>query len=554
MKAYYDLGLTLRDGVRLSSDVYLPDGPSPRPAVLVRTCYNKTQPRFLERARLFCQQGYAFVVNDVRGRGDSDGRWAPWVSEFEDGYDTIEWVAAQPWCNGRVGTLGGSYEGWVQWAAAAKNPPHLTTMITGGSPGYWFHDWPYRGGALYAADYIEWLNRTSGRTVQPAFLPDLAWIRDHSGLHTLDADLGRPMPDWQQCLDHPRYDEYWRRLAIDGYERMNIPVLHITGYYDACAPGELHHFQEMVRRSPASEQQALLIGAWDHSNAIQSGRAVDSCYLGLAPVASIDMQQIWLAWFDDWLMQPGEAEEAWPRVCYYAMGAGGWREAGAWPPEDTALQPWYLHGDGALSPHPDGDPTPRSYRYDPRDPVSAFPDLSSKLVSLEWTPTQTGPIEGRGDVLVYTSQPLDRTVDVAGPVQASLFASSTAADTDFVVMLCDVSPQGASVVVSQGIVRAAFRDSLTDPVPLDPHTVYRFPIELSDVAHVFRPGHCLRLLVTSSLFPWFHPNPNSGESYESETHQEAALQTVYHEVGRLSSLMFFVREECQGDNTLLMAN
>jgi putative CocE/NonD family hydrolase len=176
----------------------------------------------------------------VRGRGDSDGVFTPWDDDFNDGYDTVEWVAGQPWCDGRVGMLGGSYMAWVQWTAAARRPPHLVTMVAAGSPGRWGRDWPYRDGAFWAEDYLEWLYRVSGRSLQLSSIPDWDAVHRFRDLRRLDARLGHASPHWQAALDHPTVDAYWQKLAITGYERMDWPVLHVTGWYDPCAPGTLH--------------------------------------------------------------------------------------------------------------------------------------------------------------------------------------------------------------------------------------------------------------------------------------------------------------------------
>lgn len=527
MRAEYGLATVLRDGVALSTNLYLPDEDGPFPLVLVRTCYNKSNRRFEDLAGLFCAHGFAFAVNDVRGRGDSGGRWIPWENEFNDGYDVIEWAAGQPWCSGRVGTLGGSYEAWVQWAAADMHPPHLAAMVTSGSPGHWFHDWPFREGAFAAADYLEWLNLTSGRTNQPAFLPSLESIRNHADLGTIDAALGRPMPAWQHCLAHPQHDAYWQGLAIRNYARMDVPALHITGYYDPCAPGQIHHFQSMRRLSPAGDRQCLLIGPWNHGQAIHSGAAIESAHLGLLANASQQLRPTWLAWFDRWLKGLPNEVEGWPAVRYFSMGDSAWRDASSWPPQDAETRSFYLHRDGMLADAPvEAGEDALSYLYDPAEPLSAFEDLDVRLVSLEWFPYLLSRLEKRSDVLCFTSVELPAALQVAGPVELALRASSSAVDTDFVGILADLHPDGSAVMVSQGIVRASCRSAVEQPEPLTPGEAVEIRFPLSDVAHTFRTGHRLRLLVTSSLFPWFHPNPNTGGLYAGAGELVKAEQRV----------------------------
>ena len=371
MRRLFDLGYPMRDGVRLSVDAYLPDDPAPAPAVLVRTPYDNTRGDFVTWARRFADHGYAFVIQDTRGRGDSDGVFTPWLDDFDDGYDSVEWVAAQPWCDGRVGMLGGSYMAWVQWTAAARRPPHLVTLVTSGSPGRWFRDWPFRFGAFWAEDYVEWVNRVSGRSYQPPSLVDWQEVHERRQPRTMDVTLGRPMPHWQECLDHTTLDDFWQRLAITGYEAIDLPALHITGWFDACAPGEFHHFHEMVQRSPAATKQSLLLGAWDHGGACTHGRAVAGD-LDLGSEATLDMPQLWLAWFDRWLR--GSGDDEWPRVRYFAMGGNAWREADAWPPSDATLRSFYLGGDGTLALDALPDASSRTFRYDPADPTPALAD------------------------------------------------------------------------------------------------------------------------------------------------------------------------------------
>lgn len=539
MPRLFHQGCVTRDSIRLSNDVFLPEGGNPSPAILVRTPYQKTRDDFVAWAKRFSATVYAFVIQDVRGRGDSDGVFNPWADEFADGYDAVEWVAAQPWCDGRVGMLGGSYMAWVQWTAAALRPPHLRTLVTSGSPGRWFRDWPYRFGALWAEDYVEWCNRVSARSNQPATSIDWNEIHTHRHPRTMDAVLGRPMPHWQECLDHTTYDAFWQRLAIAGYEAMDFPALHITGWFDACAPGEFHHFREMIERSPAADQQTLLVGAWDHGGACATGQAVPGA-LDLGDESSIDLPGVWLAWFDRWLRAAND--DAWPRVRYFAMGENAWRDCDAWPPSDAQERPFYLSGGATLTTEPPIESASRSFDYDPADPTPAMAVLTGDPLP-EWSPRELGFLEQRSDVLIYTSDPFQHPLEVAGPVRLVLYASSSAVDTDFAAVLADVEPSGRSILVSQGIHRASFRGSLTDPTPLVPGECYPLDVELADLGHVFQPGHRLRLIVSSCLFPYYHPNPNTGASYGEEGAGEYAIatQTVFASTDRPSRLKLFVR-------------
>jgi uncharacterized protein len=539
MRRLFDLGATMRDSVRLSADVYLADDEAAAPAILVRTPYDNTRRDFVDWARYFTGHGYAVVLQDTRGRGDSDGVFTPWLDDFDDGYDTVEWVAAQDWCDGKVGMLGGSYMAWVQWTAAARNPPHLVTLVTAGSPGRWFRDWPYRFGAFWAEDYVEWVNRISGRSYQPSTLIDWTDLHEHRNPRTMDVVLGRPMPHWQECLDHTTLDAFWQRLQITGYEEMNLPALHVTGWFDGCAPGEFHHFREMATHSPAARDQSLLVGAWGHGGACATGRAIAGA-LDLDPDASLDLQAVWLAWFDRWLR--GIDGDPMPPVRYFAMGANVWRDADAWPPSDAVEWPLYLHADGSLAAEPAETPDSRTFAYDPTDPTPGMERLSAEPLD-DWSPRDLAFLERRADVLVYTSEPFAEPIEIAGPIHLVVQASSSAVDTDFAAILGDVDVDGRAIFLSHGILRASFRESLSDPTPLVPGERYELTIEMADLGHVVLPGHRLRVIVTSCLFPYYHPNPNTGARYGEERVGDAivAEQTIYAGPDAPSHLTVFVR-------------
>jgi len=542
MRSLFDLGQTMRDGVRLSADVYLPEAEDAVPAILMRTPYDNTRADYVALARFFTTVGYAVVLQDCRGRGDSDGIFVPWLSDFDDGYDAVEWVAAQQWCNGQVGMLGGSYLAWAQWAALTQRPPHLVTMVTSGSPGRWLRDWPFRWGAFWAEDYVEWVNRCSGRSYQPATIIDWSVVHHQRVPREMDAVLGRPMPHWQEVLDHPTMDAFWERHVITGYETFDLPVLHITGWFDACAPGELHHFREMVTKSPAAERQTLLLGAWDHGGACGTGKAVAGEF-DLGPDATIDIRQVWLDWFDTWLRTGAKPSQDWPRVRYYAMGANRWSDADAWPPSASTRQSLYLSNtDARLLPTPPSESVEVRYAYDPNDPTPALDGLTADPLP-EWAPRSTTFLEGRPDTVVYTSDPFTEALEIVGPVHLILYASSDAPDTDFAALLSDVAPMGTATLLSHGILRASFRESLSNPTPLARDKIHELTIELADIAHVVLPGHRLRLLVLSSLFPYYHPNPNTGDLYgdETENRRVVANQIVWSGEVHPSRLEFLLK-------------
>ncbi len=521
----FDVQVPMADGVSLSTDVVLPSTPGAAPAILIRTPYSRVSERILGWADFFADYGYAVVAQDVRGRGDSDGVWEPWINEFDDGHDAVEWIAAQPWCTGKVGMLGGSYEGWVQWAAASRHPAHLSAMVTSGSPGRWFRDWPYRFGAFFASDYLEWLNLTAGRAVQPFPFPSWAWYVSHPSLRTLDADMGRPLASWQAALDHSTYDAYWHSLDITGYEQMDIPVLHVTGWFDGCAPGEFHHFHQMRERSPAADSQSLLVGPWDHGGAVVTGQAVQGD-LAISAQGSVDLRLVWERWFARWLKgEPFGAGES--RVRYYSLGVNEWRDSSGWPPPGSNEHVLYLHADGTARTQSAAVGAAREYEYDPARPVLSMLTLHNRD-RLEWAPRPGVLIEGRSDVLRYRTAPVTEPLSIAGPVRAVLFASTTGVDTDFVVSLGYVRADGSITIVADGIVRAAMRSSLEEVTLLSPGEVYELDIEVNDIALELAPGEALEVAVSSSLAPNYHPNPNTGLGYAGDAPPIVVRQAVLH--------------------------
>lgn len=434
--------------------------------------------------------------------------------------------------------VGSSYMAWVQWTAAALHPSALKAMVATGSPGRWFRYWPFRFGAFLAEDYVEWVNRVSGRSHQSQNIIDWNDLHEHRHPRSMDVTLGRPMPHWQETLDHDTYDAFWHRLDITGYEAMTIPVLHVTGWFDGCALGSFHHYYAMRDRSPVPEQQALLLGAWGHGGACNSGRAIEGVW-DFGPHANLDLPAVWLAWFDHWLR--GREANPLPPVRYFAMGANAWRDAIAWPPADATQIPIYLAADGTLTKTLPASGL-RTYIYDANDPTPGAEHLCSDPLP-DWSPRHMAFLERRPDVLTYTAVPVQAAVEIAGPVRVALHAASSAPDTDFAAILADVAPDGTSVFISHGIVRASYRNSLASPTPLKPHQPEPISIEMADVAHVLLPGHALRLIICSCLFPYYHPNPNTGAGYGEEADGDYAVarQTILSGGELASQLLVYVR-------------
>lgn len=545
MTAFRDLrgvATQMRDGVRLRSDVYLPATPGPHPAVLMRTPYGRQRPLVLEQARRFAAGGFAYVVQDVRGRHDSDGDWVPHVNEGRDGYDTIEWLAAQPWCNGRVGTIGASYGGWVQWAAAREHPPHLLAMSATASAGAWMEEVPYHDGALWLTMF-QWLHLVSDRVMQQNAGVDWARAMRTLPLRAMDRAVGRDMPEWHHWLDHGRLDAHWARMRLDeDFRHIDLPVLHVTGWHDLDQPGALYFHRGMVRDSPAAGRQRLVIGPWDHGGARVPKRMTGGVDFG--PAAVIDHDALQLAWFDRWLKDAAPAEPV-SGCRYFVTGANAWTEAAAWPPAPAA-HPMFLGsdggantflGDGRLEPQAPGTVGVDRYVYDPADPVIALFDFDVYGPSPVETPLDRRFVDRRPDVLVYTSAPAGTARTFAGSPRVRLFVESDAADTDWFATLSVVDETGRAPQLAAGRLRARFARDLAEETLLAPNQAHEVEIKLTATAFRLLPGQRLRLSITSSMFPIFARNLNTGGDPSEEAVPVVARNTVHHGGARASVLL-----------------
>lgn len=547
----YDVSTPMRDGVELSADVYLPaEGPGPWPAILYRTPYDNSTPPFVELGRHHAGRGYAFVAQDVRGRGDSDGRFEPFVAEADDGYDSVEWVAAQPWCDGAVGMMGGSYAGLVQWLAAREQPPHLRALVSTAAAGRWMEELPYLFGT-FTSYWTFWLNLVGGRSLQQPVqaprpsLPEWPRIFTHRPLREADQALGRTNTAWRTWLEHSTFDDYWRALSLRGrFAGIDLPVLHITGWFDGDQWGELFYWRGMVDESPAADRQWLVCGPWDHAGTRTPKPALGGRVFG--PDAVLEMVDLHARFFDRWLKGVDNGQERDAHVRIFTMGANTWRDHGAWPPSSMRPRPAYLRssgraqtlaGDGRLAWDAPGDDEPAdTVTYDPEDPTPSVPDLDA-------LPFGDVPFDNRwrlrrDDVLVYTSAPLEADLEVTGHPTVVLHGSSDCIDTDWHVSLCDVLPSGRSDELTHGCLRAAYRAGLdAQPTPLEPGRVYEFRLEMMATSNVFLAGHRVRLCVASAHFPSRAANPNTNAAPGDDSVVRVAHNTVHHTAAHPSHLV-----------------
>lgn len=572
-----NLQVAMRDGVRLATDVYRPEGTSPCPAIVMRLPYNKELPvlLFLSGDILrVAQAGYVVVVQDCRGTYQSEGVFDPYFQEAHDGADTIAWAAAQPWCNGDVGTMGASYYGATQWLAASEAPTALKAMAPFITTDQYYEKWTYQGGAFQLGFMLQWatatfaigeLVRRLGRgDAEPAALAGAIQAADgvaeryhHLPLTDLPelAELAPYVADW---IAHTEYDDYWRAAAPrEHYEKISAPALNFGGWYDLFLGGTLENYLGMKTRGKgeAARQQRLVIGPWAHG--YNGGFYAERNFGMLAHdgVADVTAQQI--RFFDYWLKGEANGLEQEKPVRLFIMGPDIWRDEDDWPLPDTDYQSWFLHsggqastatGDGTLSRQAPAPTEPAdSYCYDPHDPVPTVGGatfLPGLFVGANAGPRDQQQVEARADVLCFTSDALTTDLEVTGPVRLVLYVSSSARDTDFTGKLVDVYPDGRAMILTDGILRARYREGTERQVLMTPGDTYHLEIDLVATANVFARGHRIRLEVSSSNFPRFDRNTNTGGTIAAETDRDfvVATNTVLHDQAHPSMLILPVIE------------
>jgi putative CocE/NonD family hydrolase len=552
-----DLEVPMRDGTVLRADVYRASVARKSPVLLQRTPYGKGESQ-IPMALMAAERGYSVVIQDTRGRWASGGENYPLVHEREDGYDTLEWVANQSWCNGLIGMYGSSYLGYTQWAAAAAGHPALKTII----PGFAFrdpHHMTYQGGALNLGVTVSWgLLAQAHMQIErlPGDLPEKAALWEHliqavDGLSRGDTFRHLPLgelpligkdgitPFFYDVISHPHADAYWKSLAFE-YENIRMPVFHIGGWYDVFANSTLQDFVGMQKRAPDDwlrGQQKLLVGPWTHASFENLNGELD---FGLEASWIIVLpEELQLQWFDYWLKgeQNGIMDEALVRI--FVMGANHWRNEQEWPLARTRYIPYYFHstgkanssaGDGWLDARPPQTEPADTFQYNPQNPVSTRGgNLCCWQAALPPGPYDQSDIEKRADVLVYTSAPLANDLEVTGPIRVHLWAASSAPDTDFTAKLVDVYPDGTSINLVDGIQRALYRnDQATSH--LEPGRIYAFQIDLGATSNLFKTGHRLRVEISSSNFPRFDRNANTGTTLDSGSKKlNTARQSIFHD-------------------------
>lgn len=556
-----EVPVPMRDGTILRADVYRPAADGRFPVLLERVTY-ELGARVGAYGPYYAQRGYVVVGQNVRGAFASEGELVPFLDDgsgsHQDGYDTVEWAAAQPWSNGNVGMLDGSYSGFTQYLVAPTRPPHLRALSPREGGGDLYRDWVFRDGANQLFFTRSWTMQTCRAWLShPAASARAEGARERlehalaQGLDTWLAHLplnecppleGLPLVRWYfDHLSHPDDGPYWQALGMaTRYAEVDVPMFHIAGWFDFFLGGTLRAFQGVqahARSEAARRAQRLVIGPWVHGPAAASQSQAGEVEFG--PEAILDLHEQRLRWYDYWLKGVANGALDGPPVRAFLMGANRWLELDSWPPAGVTYRPLFLHqrtgpsvgslnGGGLSFDRPDAPEAPDSFTYDPRQPVPSL------IVYPQLGPKDHRPVEDR--VLTYTSAVLEADLVVAGPVTAVLHAASSAPDTDWVVRLCDVWPDGRSMSVCDGILRARYRESLTQATLLTPDEVYEFRVDLWSTAQVFKAGHRLRVHVTSSDFPRYDRNLNTGGPFGAESHSAVAINTVFHDAVRPSHL------------------
>ncbi|HZX09869.1 MAG TPA: CocE/NonD family hydrolase [Acidobacteriota bacterium] len=543
VKAEFNVPVLMRDGVKLSADVYRPDAEGQFPVLLTRTYYGKCNRDIFhssgkEFIEYFVSRGYVVVIQDCRGRYDSEGKFYIEIYDAEDGYDTYEWCGSQPWSNGKIGTYGCSYGGCIQWYSAHLRNSHLKCMVPRDATSDSYFDGGFMRGGVYQG-WLGWCVGTAGGTGRQGRREGLNWKEIYMNLPLNEADesIGFHFPWWKDYFKHPIYDEYWKRTSVHNkYHLIEVPSLNIGGWYSSSdIMGTIRNFLGVFKKGYSEQgrkNQKLFIGPWSHCSSSTKVGEID-----FGPQAKVDFNELHLRWYDHWLKGIDTGIMDTPPIKIFVMGMNDWITAADWPLPETQFTKFFLHsggransliGDGTLNiTHPNSEPVDR-FTYDPAHPVPSSTD--SDLLDQR-------PMERRDDVLVYTSEPLKEDLMVVGPVKVILYAASSAVDTDFTGKLVDVHPNDLAQGLNYGIVRARYRDSFEKPTLIEPGKIYKYEIDLWATGNLFKKGRRIRLEISSSNFPGFLPNTNTGNDIGSDTERKIARQIIYHDAEHPSHLV-----------------
>ena len=554
-----DVPMQTRDGVTLYADVYRPDTDGRFPILVVRTPYDKSADMALTEKDYFPSRGYVVVVQDTRGRFRSEGDFYPFIHEGRDGYDTIEWAASLPWSDGKVGMVGQSYLGLVQYFAAPERPPHLTAMSPVSGPVTYFENCTYRRGVFelgWMLAYFTFMQRDTleRKGLYEHYKPILDDYLSYPDvpMSPLKKEEYRhlPLKDWAErfkdgaayfadFLNHSTDSPYWYPTDLRRqFHNIDTPMLHVGSWYDVFQYDTLTMYsglREHALTQEARQNQKLLMGPWAHLLPYAQPTSRGTGDIDFGDEALIELHDVQLRWFDYFLkgIENSIIDEAPIRL--FVMGDNRWRDENEWPLARTRYTDLYLHsggranslnGDGSLTFSAPSDEPQDRYVYDPNDPV---PTRGGSTLGLAMGVLDQTKIEQREDVLVYTGEVLNEDIEITGPVSLTLYAASSAPDTDFTAKLIDLRPDGYAQNIAEGVIRARFRESASSPSLITPGEVYEYSVDMWATSHVFKAGHRFRLEVSSSNFPRYDRNPNTGHDFGVDTELKAAQQTIFHE-------------------------
>jgi putative CocE/NonD family hydrolase len=550
----------MRDGVELAVDYFVPSTTGKYPAIVEITPYGRTlnRPNFRNEAGYWINYGYAFIIADARGTGDSGGDFVYLALEGKDGYDLIEWIARQPWSMGRIGMRGASYSSGNQWYTAREKPPHLSCITPSAAPAGPMHEVPYDNGAFTLNWALTWIGLALNVKYPPAVDPHpdpQTWL-NHRPLRTLDLyAIGRELALYRTFIDHPTYDDFWRVIDFTpaDFEKIDIPTLAFTGWFDSTLTGTIEHYQGVSQYSPRKADHFLIVGPYSHATAVDGGYD----YMTDLPVPSVgdipvpengllrarDMTRQ----FYDWCLKDG-VRPSWDPIRLFIIGSNVWITPKMFPPEEAKEVSLFLTSEGNANsirgtgrlqwtlPEVAGSDR---YVYDPMNPI--FIGIDNK--SYEF-PVDINSILDRNDTLVYTSEKLEKSLTVVGDVVVELMFSSSARDTDLVIQLMDVMPDGRSIKLGSGFstqLRLRYREGFEREILMTPGSNYSISINFNQIGHTFLPQHRLRLAITSSFYPWLSPNPNTGGPIGTDIQPPiVANQTIFYTSDRPSKIRLMV--------------
>jgi putative CocE/NonD family hydrolase len=543
-----DAKIPMRDGVELSANIFLPKAQGQFPVILMRSPYGKGDEKFGD-GLFYAARGYVYVSQDCRGKGASQGQWEPFANERPDGRDTQEWILDQPWCSGSIATSGGSYVGFTQWICAPGAGEHLKAMFPVVPLVDVYGDAAYVDGALSLALMMGWGSLVALNPGEQAAMfgwRQQDWTKAYRTLPLCEWDgaIGRKVQYLRDWVAHPHFDDYWAARGVrNRWQDITVPICAVGGWYDIFSKSVFDHInavRTMSRSRHAREHQHLVMGPWAHGIS-QDGKVGG---LNFGRESLVNLHEMQTKWFDYWLKDEQTGADKWPAFRIFVMGRNQWRDEQEWPLRRTEYTPYYFHGEGSAN-TADGDgkltatkPSKEpcdEFVYDPNDPVPTAGGCN--LTGCPAGPRDQSQVEKRTDVLIFTSDKLKTELEVTGPVNVVLYAASTGKDTDWTAKLVDVHPDGRAFNLCDGIIRARYRDSRDSPGLIRPGEIYRYEIDLWVTSNAFLPGHKIRVEISSSNFPRFNRNLNTGEPFGTGTRLMKATQTIYHDEGHPSHIL-----------------